>query len=335
MKPSLLAQRLRAYFLSREPQPCFIWGPPGCAKSSVVYQTTQELKYELKVFIASTIDPVDLRGVMFIEDGETVFAPPRDFKPGRIRTVYFFDELNTATPAVQASMLRLILEGRLGDIDISTQVRVGAGNRAIDLAAVNRMPSPLVNRFHHLYMDPDFEDWKQWAYRNDVESSIIAFHNFTSGSKLYVKPAERDRPFPSPRSWHFLSNTIKILGGVENLLYEDVMGNVGEGLAAEYLGFLEVYATLPKSADQVMGKKLTYTKEPSKQHAVNGMITSFFARCSDKAKVAKDIIEYAAALDHREFAVILLRDVMHVDAKVIMAAPGYVAWAKDIKELVL
>jgi MoxR-like ATPase len=76
--------------------------------------------------------------------------------------VFFFDELNTATPSVQAAFYRIILEGKLDNIDISKYPRLGAGNRSADLAAVQRMPTPLVSRFLHMTLEPSKERLLYW-----------------------------------------------------------------------------------------------------------------------------------------------------------------------------
>ena len=72
MRPSDVSRALSALVPAR--RPVYLWGPPGCAKSSVVRQTAGELKLELVDVRATLLDPVDLRGL-------PAGAPPRLFLP--------------------------------------------------------------------------------------------------------------------------------------------------------------------------------------------------------------------------------------------------------------
>ena len=38
----------------------------------------------------------------------------------------FFDEVNTATPATQNALMRVVLEGRVGDLELGDSVRFAA-----------------------------------------------------------------------------------------------------------------------------------------------------------------------------------------------------------------
>jgi hypothetical protein len=302
-------------------------------KTSLVYQAVKELAYEARVMIASTVDPVDIRGVMAIKGEFTEWVPPAFWRPSRVPIVFFFDELNTATPATQTGFYRLILEGRLDNIDISTHMRIGAGNRAQDMSVVNRMPGALVNRFHHIWVEPDFDDWKRWAYNNNIDPMVLAFHNFKGGSLLFSPPTERDKPFPSPRAWEYASHTVKMMRN--NLSFEDIAGDVGDGAATEFMGFLNVYSQLPKSADEIVGKGIMFPKEPSKQCALNSMLASWYKVSPDRPRVLGEIMKYADALPKKEYAVILVRDLMMIDLRGVMACPAFTRWANDVRDLVV
>ena len=102
MKPSRVKEVLGPLLESR--WPVFLWGPPGVGKSSVVHQVVKTRGWVLRDVRASLLDPTDLRGIPYVENGQANWAPP-SFLPSDPDSegVLFFDELNAAPPLVQAS----------------------------------------------------------------------------------------------------------------------------------------------------------------------------------------------------------------------------------------
>ena len=75
------------------------------------------------------------------------------------RGLLFLDELSTAPPAVQAALLRLVLERRVGALQLPPGVRiVAAANPRSSAADGWELSPPLANRFVHL----------QWTHDHDV-----------------------------------------------------------------------------------------------------------------------------------------------------------------------
>ena len=210
MKPSRVLKVLPQLLTNR--WPAFVWGPPGVGKSSVVKQVAEGLKLPLLDVRASLLDPTDLRGIPSVFDGRAVWAPPSFLPtPKQPAGILFFDELNAAPPLVQASLLQLTLDHRVGEYILPPGWRiVAAGNRAEDRTVTFRMPSALANRFIHLDFEADFEDWKAWAYRNAVHPLVVAF--LSTRRELLFKRAKDDRAFPTPRSWEMASDVIRTLG---------------------------------------------------------------------------------------------------------------------------
>ncbi|MDA8061421.1 MAG: ATP-binding protein, partial [Actinomycetota bacterium] len=98
--------------------PVILWGPPGVGKSSAVRAVAAELGMHLETVIASIREPSDFAGLPMRVGGSVELAPPRwarnivDHGGG----IVFYDEISTAPPAVQAALLRPILEGVVGDL---------------------------------------------------------------------------------------------------------------------------------------------------------------------------------------------------------------------------
>ena len=324
--------RLRLAYKKRR-LPTFIWGPPGIGKSAIVYQVAEDLGYEVRTLIASTCDPVDLRGCLKIDEDRkfSSWVPPRFFDvPEGKKVVFFFDELNTATPSVQAAFYRIILEGKLDNIDISQYTRIGAGNRQVDLAAVNRMPTPLVSRFLHMELEPSLDDWKEWAYKAGVKDVVISFLNFRR-DLLHQMPKDRDTPFPTPRTYEFLSDLIDCQG--EDITCEDIGGVVGKGVASEFLAFLAVFNELPKTPQEILTKGVAFKGKPDRQYAVNGILTNFF-RTKPTKDTAEDILRYSYKIEE-EFAVCLVKDCILINKAIMASNSEFRHWTSKFQNIIL
>lgn len=242
MKPSLIFESLKLAYAIK--QPVFIWGPPGAGKTQVVNQFEFMLSLPVTDFRAVLFDPVDLRGLPFLKGGRSKWAPP-EFLPTKGDGILFIDELNAAPPLVQAACYQLVLDRKLGEYELPKGYAVfAAGNRETDRAVTSRMPSALANRFLHLDFEIDLNDWVQWALKNKIETPVIAFLRFRPGLLHDFSPQAKEKAFPSPRSWEFVS---KILSSKpeQSIEYDLYKGAVGEGAAAEFIGFIRIFRSLP------------------------------------------------------------------------------------------
>lgn len=92
--------------------PVLLWGSPGTGKTSVVRALGEALGWPTEVVIGSIREPADFAGLPVVIDGAVQMAPPlwarRLAASGH--GLLFLDELTTAPPAVQAAMLRVVLE---------------------------------------------------------------------------------------------------------------------------------------------------------------------------------------------------------------------------------
>lgn len=235
MKPSRVIEVLGQVLRTR--WPVFLWGPPGIGKSSVVRAVAEGLRLPVTDVRAGLLDPTDLRGIPAVEGGRAVWCPP-SFLPHdkRSKGLLFFDELNAAPPMVQASLYQLMLDRRIGEYELPEKWQiVAAGNREGDGSVTFRMPSALANRFVHVEMEVDFEDWLEWAIRRGVHPLVTGFLSFRP-ALLMVKKAAGEQAFATPRTWEMVSD---LLGDQEvAVALRDVLaGVVGGGPASEFLAY--------------------------------------------------------------------------------------------------
>ncbi|MBL0722087.1 MAG: MoxR family ATPase, partial [Sulfurovum sp.] len=238
--------------------PVFIWGPPGIGKSSIVKSIAKDKSLEFIDLRLSLLDPTDLKGIPFFdaESSEGVWAKP-SFLPkenDKREGILFLDEINTAPPSVQASAYQLILDRKIGDYTLpSGWSIISAGNRENDRGVIYKMPPPLANRFVHFEMDVDFADWKSWAYKNNINSSIISFLSYDKSMLFRFDATSSQKSFATPRSWEFV-NTILKSELEDRLLLESISGAVGKEAGVAFINFRKVMQDLPPLKDILNGK---------------------------------------------------------------------------------
>lgn len=147
--------------------PLKLEGEPGTVKSAKVEEIAMANGLHCEVVIASLREPSDFLGLPVpSDDGSVKYAPPAWVK--RVienpHSVVFFDEVNTAPPSVQASLLRVILEGWVGDVKLPDTVRfMMAMNSVEDAAGGHDLAMPMANRTGHLAWDgPSPKEWVDW-----------------------------------------------------------------------------------------------------------------------------------------------------------------------------
>jgi len=270
--------------LGKKRRGLFLWGPPGLGKSSVAEQVADELNLKLIDIRLTQMEPTDLRGIpvpfksddgkAFVEWAIPALLPKRD-AGSRISTlkdelsgrvydgaIILLDELPNAAPSVQAGSYQLVLDGALGEYTVPDNVIVmAAGNRDTDKGATFKMPTPLLNRFTHIEVRSDFEDFQTFALQTGFHSGVVGYLTAFKHELFQFEATSASRGFPTPRSWESVSD---ILRGDPNLPEAVQMaliaGAVGDGIAVKFLEYRKNAANLPAASDVLDGKVTTLPK---------------------------------------------------------------------------
>ena len=239
-------------------RPVFMWGPPGIGKSDIVKQIGEEFGREVIDVRLSLWEPTDIKGIPYYnaDMGTMTWAPPSELPTDPNSTaILFLDELNSAAPATQAAAYQLILNRRVGTYILPEGVSiVAAGNRETDKGVTYRMPAPLANRFVHIELKTDFEDWQEWAVKNKLHEQVVGYVGFAKQDLYDFDPKSASRAFATPRSWSFVSELLQDDDLDEGTLTDLVAGAVGEGLAVKFMAHRRVAKQMPKPEDILSGK---------------------------------------------------------------------------------
>ncbi len=180
----------------------------------------------------------------------------------------FLDELTTAPPAVQAAMLRIVLERVVGDLPLPAGVRVVAAANPPEQAADGwELSAPLANRLVHIDWPVDaatIADGLAIGFPPPPASSHtgpdparLATARATVAAFLKVRPTlvlqvptvatQAGRGWPSPRSWETVATLLGMCdtaGADDDVRVTLISGAVGDGAAIEFLSW-QANADLP------------------------------------------------------------------------------------------
>ena len=250
-------------------RPLFVWGAPGIGKSELIESITYEelpgnnLMIDMRLAL---MEPNDLRGYPFRnpETNTMDWAPPADLPSAEVAAQYdfivlFLDELNSAPPSVQAAAYQLVLNGRIGQYVLPENVRiVAAGNRDTDRGVTYRMPAPLANRFNHINLGVNFDDWKVWAFKNNVHPDVLGYLSYAKQDLFDFDPKTSSQAFATPRSWvNGVSSALQTEGFDQASDYEqkvEIAGSIGEGMAVKFCEHRKYASKLPNPEDALSGK---------------------------------------------------------------------------------
>jgi hypothetical protein len=336
MTPNQVANDIHVLIQAR--QSPFIHGATGIGKSQVVMAYAKENDLEIKDIRASQLDPVDARGIPVPDHDRriTTWYPP-DFLPPDGAGIIFLDELNRANQDTQSALYQLILERRIGDYVLPPGWNIiAAGNREIDGCMVQPMSRALKNRFVHLNMEANYDDWHNWAHKSGIIEHVIAFMRFRPTALDEATEATKDdsgkhqerirnaNAFATPRSWEFASNILRTAFSQGRKLrdcFELMEGTVGEGMASEFISYCDIYLELPDLDDLVEHpENFVNTKDPNKLYAI---CTGLAARAN---KDTFGNIKKITDMMDREYAAWTIDDCLNRNKAEIAVHPAYVEW---------
>ncbi len=289
-------------FAIKMKRPTFLWGPPGIGKSDLVQQIGADTDREVIDVRLALWEPTDIKGIPYFDSnaGTMTWAPPAELPTDPdSKAILFLDELNSAPPAVQAAAYQLILNRKVGTYVLPKGVDiVAAGNRDGDKGVTYRMPAPLANRFVHLEMKVDFDDWQDWATLHGINPEVVGYVGYAKQDLYDYDPKSPSKSFATPRSWSFVSDLVSDTEIDTESLTNLVSGAIGDGLAVKFMAHRKIASKLPKPDDILDGKvKDLEIKEVSAMYSLTvGLCYELKDRAdkkvSDWDKMADRFFEY-------------------------------------------
>lgn len=259
-----------------------IEGAPGGGKTTIVNAVANKMgKHYIERHLPTML--VEDFGIPVI-GGETLEYKIPDWFPAKgskwddgVGGVLCFDDRNQANADIQKVLANICQARNLHGVSLADGWTViSTGNRQSDRAGANRVLSHLRNRETVLELDTHLDDSTQWMIDNDVKPEVISFLRFRP-NLLHDFDPQRDSN-PTPRSW--VEGVSAVLGVVPSESeYECFKGAVGEGAAAEFVGFMRIFRKLPNpDAILLNPDKAEVPSDPATLYALSGALAE---RASD------------------------------------------------------
>jgi hypothetical protein len=240
-------------------RPIMLHGAPGIGKSDIIHQIGADTNRPVIDIRLALYDPSDLKGFPYFdpESKSMKWAPSSELPRDEFsNAIIFLDELVSAAPSVQAAAYQLILNRRVGEYVLPDNVDiVAAGNRVSDRGVVYKMPAPLSNRFIHLELKVNVDEWIDWALKKGLHKDVVGYISHMKQDLFTFDPKSSGHAFATPRTWEFVSQILSMEDEIgEETAINLISGTIGDGLAVKYLAFRKHSAKLPKAMDILEGK---------------------------------------------------------------------------------
>jgi len=335
--------------------PLMLWGPPGVGKSwaamiaAMMIQKKErkrlknkKIKIDITTLTVCTKNPVDIGGFPTPgADGLMHFLPIAQL-PQSGSGILVMEELPSALPSVQTACYELILEHRIGDYKLPCRCHhpelIGddgpgwmisaCGNRMQDGAYTFEMPTPLRNRMMHISVTTNAEIWRKWARENDIDERVIGYISMDGKDALMdFDPQREEYGFATPRSWHKVSDLIKVKDHTHPLFKEMCQGLIGQGYSIKFVAYCKLAGQIPNALGVLDGETPDMPSDPSIAYAFCGaIINAVFNQWNEEdkksngkaLKSAKNIITYTVNKLGGEYAALVTRDMFQMfDRKMI------------------
>ncbi len=325
MKPSELKNQVLARHKAGIKRPILIESSPGVGKTQICFQVAKELGIGFKAIHAPLLQPEDYGFPVISADKTTV-----DFIASKAKFplensdceesgIFLIDEISQCDNSTQKILANLIHEREIHGLKIkSGWTIIATGNRTTDRAGSTGILSHLSNRMSRITLDVSLDDWTEWALDNNIKTEVISFIRFRPA--LLNSFDSQNSINATPRSW--CDGVSALLGVVEKSQeFETFKADVGEGPAAEFLGFLKIFRELPNPDIIILGpEKADVPTNPATQYALCGALSN---KTTDKN--FGQIMKYIGRLP-AEFGVLYIRDTLKLKPE-IQTTKEFIKWA--------
>lgn len=272
MRATLLKETIKSLFpITRT---LSIEGSPGGGKTTIVHQVATELGITCVERHMPTMLVEDF-GILFPDGTDKLNYKLPDWFPVKGQApeagILLFDDRNQAGPDLQKVLANICQARTLHGVPMPDGwMVISTGNRQSDRAGANRVLSHLRNRETVIELETHLDDWTSWAINAGVKPEVISFIRFRPGL-LHDFDPQRDQN-ATPRSW--VEGVSDVLGTVPaEAEFECFKGAVGEGAAAEFVGFVRIFRKLP-NPDAILLNPTTadVPRDPATLYALTGAL---------------------------------------------------------------
>lgn len=225
-------------------RPVFLMGPPGIGKTAIMEQVAQELGVGMIAYSMTHHTRQSALGLPFISKKiyggqeydiseytmSEIIASVYDMveETGNKEGILFLDEINCVSETLAPSMLQFLQYKIFGKHKVPDGwIVVTAGNPPEYNNSVREFDIVTWDRLKRIDIEPDYDVWKEYAYKTGVHASITTYLDIRKGDFYKIETTVDGKSFVTARGWSDLSEMIK--------LYEFHGMKIDEKLIGQYL----------------------------------------------------------------------------------------------------
>ena len=229
---------------TRHQRPVLLMGPPGIGKTAIMEQIAQELGVGIVSYSMTHHTRQSALGLPFITRktyGGKEYDVSEYTMSEIIATVHdmiaensvkegilFLDEINCVSETLTPVMLQFLQYKVFGRHRVPDGwIVVTAGNPPEYNNSVRQFDIVTLDRLKRIDVEPDFDVWKEFAYKNSVHPAVITYLEIKKNDFYHVETTVDGKRFVTARGWSDLSDMVR--------LYEKLNIAVDEDLVSQYL----------------------------------------------------------------------------------------------------
>ena len=243
-------------------------GPIGSGKTHLLKMLAKRLPKHLPIYFdCSTKDLGDITipNIMHMDDGSGFVRYVTNEELGihnNVPTIVMIDELGKCNPAVLLSILRFILERKIGSYKMHPESILFCNTNLGAEGVGDILPAHARNRITvSEFAKPTWDKWIEWGIANGIDHTLLgwcrnndkAFADFRD----YSDPEENDyihhprstrTAFVTPRSLEAASDWMKLHAEgkfSDKVLTSYLMGTIGESATGDLMAFCRLASQMP------------------------------------------------------------------------------------------
>lgn len=241
-------------------RPILLLGAPGIGKTQIMEQIAKECQIGLVSYTITHHTRQSAIGLPFISKkmfGGKEYAITEYTMSEIVASVYekiektgleegilFIDEVNCVSETLAPAMLQFLQCKSFGNHQIPRGwIIAAAGNPPEYNKSVREFDVVTMDRVKKIEVEPDYQVWKEYAYRENIHSAVISYLD-TRPSHFYKMETTVDgRSFATPRGWEDLSRIISVYETLGKKTDRDVVIQYiqHELIAKDFANYLELY----------------------------------------------------------------------------------------------
>ncbi len=267
------------YLLPRIHQrPILLLGAPGIGKTQIVEQAAEEAGVALVAYTITHHTRQSAIGLPFIEEklyGEDRYHVTEYTMSEIVASVYekmeqtglkegilFLDEINCVSETLAPAMLQFLQCKTFGNHAIPEGwLIVAAGNPPEYNKSVREFDVVTLDRVKRMDVQPEFDCWKEFAYRQGIHQAVISYLTARTGYFYKMENTVDGRFFATPRGWSDLSELLSVYEKLGKKPDRDTISSYIQHpeIARDFSAYLALYEKYEQeySAEEILSGKIS------------------------------------------------------------------------------